>query len=639
MSKKNQKRQQDIMAQYKLRWGYMKSARQNFEASRDIADQQVEASTFYDNRGKLMVNVPLEQNLLEISVWKELGQLVFAVEPDGKKIDSDELQPAKYALDFFLEDWNFYAERRQFTLEKWTYGTGIYYCGITQYKTKKYELKKDTEDDENVFFDNKNYNEFVNEKRIFTPKHVPLRHFWIDDRAVYSARIEDARDAIMQENISKEEMEQRWGDNKFFFNLDLVDYVADIDPQYNKQQLSPERIIIHYYFNKQTKDYWIIANYNILIFAGKYLYRHGELPFAAAQHYPRMTSFYGRGIPEKVRYIKAYKSQMLQNALDKVQMSSWLNIWIGNNGEVDWQLYTSAWEINVWRFTDSLQNVAQYQLDWNISSIVSILSLIDDFVIQDTWDNVKAPYSSPAGTLWEVEIMEENKETRQKAIDSAKDLCYDRALTMALENIAQFAPKLLLKETEVDGELKKREYPVIQIPNTVVKKEGGKTVYETDMWKYGYFELKPDTIKDWLRVRITMNSTKNALKTLEKNTFTQFIGNLGQIAQLKPEILQWINDQDIMDLLKTVYWYGEQLSASTKKDEIKQKNIEMIEAIKWTIWLKSLDANDVINESPQKILEKSTQSAMTSIPGTPQMPDMSQTKWVIPTWAWSSSVL
>jgi hypothetical protein len=137
-----------------------------------------------------------------------------------------------------------------------------------------YELKKGTEDNENIFFDNKNYNEFIKEKWIFTPKHVPLRHFWIDDRAVYSARIEDARDAIMQENISKEELMQRRGKNKYFFNLDQVDYTADIYPQYNKQQLSPERIIIHYYFNKITKDYRIIANYSILIFAGKFMYVH-----------------------------------------------------------------------------------------------------------------------------------------------------------------------------------------------------------------------------------------------------------------------------------------------------------------------------------------------------------------------------
>jgi hypothetical protein len=72
-------------------------------------------------------------------------------------------------------------------------------------------MKKDTDlDDDFAFWDDKNYNEFINEKRIFTPTCVPIRHMWIDDRAVYSARIEDARDAIMQENISLEELKIRW---------------------------------------------------------------------------------------------------------------------------------------------------------------------------------------------------------------------------------------------------------------------------------------------------------------------------------------------------------------------------------------------------------------------------------------------
>lgn len=603
----------------------MRSARQNFEQSRDLADQQIEATAFYDNKGKLMVNVPLEQNLIEIALGKEMWPLNFSIDPDWNKIDANDIQPAKYALEFYLKQsqGNFFAERRQFSLEKLSYWTWVYYCGITQELTQMYELKKGTEDNENIFFDNKNYNEFIKEKWIFTPKHVPLRHFWIDDRAVYSARIEDARDAIMQENISKEELMQRRGKNKYFFNLDQVDYTADIDPQYNKQQLSPERIIIHYYFNKITKDYRIIANYSILIFAGKFMYVHWELPFASAQHYARMGRFYWRGIPEKIRYLKAYKSQMLQNALDKVQMSSWINIGIWNNWEVDWQLYTAPWEINIWKFTDSLQNVAQYPLDWNIWSIVSLLTIIDDFAIQDTGENVKAPYSSPAGTAFEAEVMEEKSDIRQRSIDSSTDLCYERALSMALDNIAQFAPTLLLKETKVDWELTKKEYPSIEIPNTKVEKKNWKTVFTEEMWKYWYFDLKEDVVKTWLKVKITTGTTKTSLKTLEKNALTQFLANVWQIAQIKPEILQWLNANDIMDLLKTIYGYGETLSASTKKDEIKQKNLDLIDAIKGTIGLQSLDTKELMNETPEQAIQKTQNLPMEWQQGQPQwMPEI-----------------
>ena len=58
--------------------------------------------------------------------------------------------------------------------------------------------------------------------------------------------------------------------------------------------------------------------------------------------------------------------------------------------------------------------------------MVQMLKIIDDFVVQDTGENLKAPYSSPAGTLGEVEIIEENKQIRitvastnqQKALSS-----------------------------------------------------------------------------------------------------------------------------------------------------------------------------------------------------------------------------
>jgi hypothetical protein len=72
MTNKRGEKEKNIMADYLKRWQYMRSARQNFEQSRDLADQQIEATAFYDNKGKLMVNVPLEQNLIEIALGKEM---------------------------------------------------------------------------------------------------------------------------------------------------------------------------------------------------------------------------------------------------------------------------------------------------------------------------------------------------------------------------------------------------------------------------------------------------------------------------------------------------------------------------------------------------------------------------------------
>jgi hypothetical protein len=51
-----------------------------------------------------------------------------------------------------------------------------------------------------------------------------------------------------------------------------------------------------------------------------------------------------------------------------------------------------------------------------------MINIIDDIVIQDTGENVKAPYTSPASTLGETEIIEENKMVRVKTIDESDDI-------------------------------------------------------------------------------------------------------------------------------------------------------------------------------------------------------------------------
>lgn len=151
---------------------------------------------------------------------------------------------------------------------------------------------------------------------------------------------------------------------------------------------------------------------------------------------------------------------------------------------------------------------------------------------------------------------------------------------MSLDNITQFAPSLLKKTTKIGKDVVKVEYPMIKVPNVTIKKIGGKREFVEDYGKFGFFEFKPDTIKSELRVNITTQSTKSALKTLEKNSYTQFIANLGQIAMIKPEILQMVSADDIWTLTKLTYGYDDQLTAKTKKDQIKAENLKKIEAIK-----------------------------------------------------------
>lgn len=73
-----------------------------------------------------------------------------------------------------------------------------------------------------------------------------------------------------------------------------------------------------------------------------------------------------------------------------------------------------------------------------------------DEIRMNTGMDMRAPFEAPAQQLGTVEIMEENKAIRYKAVDESRDLAIDRAFTHALNNICKYAPALLRKVEEID---------------------------------------------------------------------------------------------------------------------------------------------------------------------------------------------
>lgn len=110
-------------------------------------------------------------------------------------------------------------------------------------------------------------------------------------------------------------------------------------------------------------------------------------------------------------------------------------------------------------------------------------------------------------------------------------------LTHTLYNIAQFAPHLLKKHTDVkvDGKVvgKASVRPQIQVQNVSVKKERGQIVIEEDYGNYGYLELTPETLDGDLTVRITTPSTWNkTLTSLAKDKAKELVSSYLELAQV-----------------------------------------------------------------------------------------------------------
>ena len=73
---------------------------------------------------------------------------------------------------------------------------------------------------------------YTKESRCFTPKNVPIRNFWVDEKSLYQPCFEYARDCIMQEEASLEEVHLRWGENKFFKHIKDNTPIGNSDPSY-----------------------------------------------------------------------------------------------------------------------------------------------------------------------------------------------------------------------------------------------------------------------------------------------------------------------------------------------------------------------------------------------------------------------
>lgn len=596
MSKKQQTKlkNEDTLSKLTRRFDDMRSERANFEQEWDVCDAQFAAEVIEDNDGKLLINDTMEQDLIEQYVGRTAGDIIYDVKPDPYNANIEQVESAKYILDNFLDRENFYKEHRYFRIDKAKYGTGIYYTGLRLEIDEVPEYKEGTklEAGEALWTDKDMINK-EREQYYMTPINVPIRMFYIDDKAIYQPDFEKAEDCFMLEVLSKKEIEQRYWDNKYFNqeNIEALQPVQENSAEYGIDNVYGNCVLYHYY-NRITKEYCIMGNKEFLLFEWKMLYKHGQLPFVVAQHYPDNNFIYGIGICRKVRVQKWYKINMMQSLMDGARLSSGkiLAMWAGTE-PVDWDLFVNPWEISIAKFTNSVEQLTPVDTRVDLNSLSGAIQIIDDEIRKSTGIDNRAPFEAPAQTLGQTEIIEENKAIRSKAIDEANNQALDQALTMTLQNISQFAPVLMRRITEIKNEKwqiieKISEFPKIQIENVKITKKKWQTVIEEDYGNYWYLELKPDTLEGDLTVRVITPSTYNSvLVSVEKNRFTELVNNLVALGNLYwPEAIQEIAPfKEIRDKAKIVYGYWQEYTATTKLQQTREENIETVNELQQSL--------------------------------------------------------
>ncbi len=573
--------------------------RKDKELEWDLCDKQFTALSIRDQYGNLKINLPMEQNLIDTYEGRNANKLVFDIQPDGKQADIDELQPAQYATEFYLEWWDnkgnwFYDIAPRIRRNKAKYGTWFSFIWIDNNKQLKYKIKDWVEIVDIAWLENKNnYEPYILDSWEFFPKDLDIRSVYVDEKVLNQPDIQKAEDVFIEKMISLNKINLIWKSN-WYKNIDkLSESIQDEDSKNNKQHYARNQVLIRFYYNALSKDYIIYAPDNsVIIHKSKMLYNHWKLPIESVQHYSDDNCLYWIGICQKIRYLKWFKSEVMQSILDNAAMSTWLNFIIGNGWEIDdWNLWGNG--INIWRTSVWAEEIKQMQPQIN-AWLISLLNILDDLVVQDTWENVRAVVDMQTDKVGIVEMMEENKAIRHKSVDSNWNLFLDKALTMMLSNIAQFVPTLLSKTQTIkqwDQEITKIEYPYIRIENAEVKKKNGKIIIdrEDNYGKLWYFELKPWSISGQLWVKIVTPSTTNTLPLIKKDAITKWIDNklkLAQIAtldqtwQMMQELNNTIKISEINDRMNDVYGFEDKLKSKTWKDKIKELNMQKVEKLR-----------------------------------------------------------
>jgi hypothetical protein len=622
----------------------MRAKRKDIEAEWTLADEQVKAESFYDTYGQLNVNVKHEAVLGEIYMGRTEGKINYDILPD-EQADIEELQPTKYALQFFLdgnEKDNFWKENRLFRSYKWHYGTGIFFTGMRSYKDIRFTIKKDIiPTGEGDLYNEDNFDETTFETWFFHPQAIHPRDFYIDDAAYGQPDVQYAQDCIRKEKVSRVDFEMRYLGNPAFDQEAVKKILAwwgglDIYPKNeNDRSIDQNEFIIYHYYHRVTKKYIINVDEREIIFNGRYLYNDGKLPFESAQHYSKNDRFWGEGIPARMGWNKAFRSEIWQDILAGSQMNSGINLIVGNEEQIgqDWWV---GWRwLNLWRTTWWAEWVQPIQTKIDLWFYSAILDKLDQQSAVDSGINSLEQFDPGSDKVGIVEIMEANKSVRNRSVDENYNICLDGTLTQTISRIKQFAPSLLAeRKMSEDGKtVLKYIFPMIRIQGYEVKKDGKKQVFVESAGKYGYFELKSETIKG-IGVKVTTPSTNSLLPILERQKVTEYITNIQNLTmafQAMPEALgklqEKVNIEELFAWMSDAYGYDQNgLKAKTEKDKISEEIAKKFESLKNAL---------SINQPTDENLSVTPDQA----PGIPnqQAPDAQSTGWAMWPALWGES--
>lgn len=599
----------DLQSHIIQRVNQMEAERSERLDERAMCENQYEAPILVDNEGNFLPNSPIEQNIIEMEWGRRAGLITYDIKSDAYTPNIEETEKAKYILDEFLDREFFYKEQKRADMMADIYWTRVFYCWLTAEIDTVYELNEEIEVSDNIWaeiYDTSKYTANKRVKYFMTPRALSPKDLLIDDRNLWQNDFDKCEDCIMIERLSPDTFKQRYEWNPLF-DQTVVESAVPIQSENTESWKNPTRwqIILYHYYNKVCKDYWILVNKSQLLYWGIMFYAHGKLPFSVGQNYPNNGCIYWRSVPRKVRSEKWFKNDLYDNILKWARLSS-SKILATSWWTTDWDIVTVPWSTSIVEFNNWIEWTKELDTRVDVRWLIEAFNIVWNEIRVNSWVDMNSPFQEQAPTLWQTEIIEENKALRNRDKDEWRDFCFDRALTFALSNIKQFAPVLLAGTKEIKdekGKVIKKIYdrPKLTIKNVKIKKSGKTTIFEKDLWSEWYLELSPNFIQGELWVRVTTATTQNkTLMTLEKERTKEMIDNYVILSKvLWPDVEKIMTKEALGEKVKQTYWYQEKMTPTTKLAEEKKKILEKIDQVRqlingWPTDLASMMPNENI---------------------------------------------
>lgn len=587
-----------ILTQFIDEFSAMSSARKDHEQEWETSERQFDAELEQEWNQRASIKLQITRNIIEQQIWEEWLSLPIKVKPEWKNADSYMLDTAKYLVDYYIRKEEIIDEIVDFKVDRaitWTWileswiWTTICVNNVPNWEWSIY---------------NTGFKQDIKTKYHIWIRNVSIWDIWFDETAT---KISNIRRCIRRERMDIVEFRKTFSKKPWFKYIESVTPMSqDLeDPTETNKDIDTtawedRNVFLFHYYNEITWDYRIIANRQYPIYVGKNIFKNSQIPFDICQQYKNPKSIYGKWVWYKTRSHESYMNNLFEIALDKVYMTSTPPLILGNNGEIDWEIYSGGWDIPILNFNGDVKNIQQLQMDWRIDANKFAMDMSKDEIIQNTWVN-PWEYNKPLSWInpfvaW---LQEQSKKAKLILWQFMFESTLSKAFTKMLNNLMVYWPVLYwdIVEKVVDWKaLKDVKYADIQVIGKEVKQKKKKLnkdwkkidftekiEYEDNPWNYWTFEFNDTVFKTEdleypeLSVYIETPSTKTLLEALKKEEFNSYMNNLVAMQKLYPDKPLPISQQELYELMSEIYWYDvDEIQMRTETDKLRKEASDIL---------------------------------------------------------------